>query len=446
LTDTTKTPLSRSTRALLLIALALAAVGMSACAGAGDAEAVTDRIVALGDSSASGPELGETVPGSPAECARTNGGYPALVAQRLTPAEFVNATCSGAVTSSLSAGFTYPGSGNHVPAQLDSLNGSESIVMLSIGDNNAGFGEVTTNCLFHNQSSDDYCTEKYVVNGANQLVQRAQSIGAPVAAGIDAIKSRAPKAKIILVGYPDMAPPDAAGCSGLLWLTSGDAPVFDAWEVAVNDTLRSVALQKGVYFVDTYSRSREHTACAPEPSERWTNPYTGVATGIALHPSAAGASAVADMVVEAINAAKQDNPPTELPAAGIAPLKFSTLRRQGRGAIFSRKAPRRGGRVLRLQSADAGKVSLRLEANRPGMLVNGVCRPARGTVKKSRRCTRHVARGGWWSVKLDKGRTTVHLTGRAPGRPLSPGSYRLRLQSSALDIADPTTRSFRVVR
>lgn len=446
MTDRAKTPIWQASRALLVIALALAAVGVSACTRAGDAEAGINRIVALGDSSASGPELGEAVAGAPSECARTSGGYPALVAQRLGVTDFVNVTCSGAVTSSLSTGYTYPGSGHHVDPQLDALNGNESVVTLSIGDNNAGFGEVTTNCLFHNQSSDNYCSEKYVVGGTNQLIEKAQSIGPLVGGAVDAIRSRSPKAKIFLVGYLDIAPRDAAGCSGLLWLTADDAPVFDDWEVAVNDTLRSVAVQKGVYFVDAYSRSRENSACAAVPGDRWTNPFTGVTTGIALHPSAAGASAVADLVVEAVNAVGQDEPTSEQPTAAIVPLKFSTIRRQGRGAIFSRKAPARGGRALRVELSEAGRVSLRLEAKKAGMLVNGVCRPARGSVKRSRRCTRYVARGGWWSVKLGSGRTKLFLTGRAPGRQLATGSYRLRIQSSALDIADPTTRSFRVVR
>lgn len=446
MTDLNKSPFRRPARALLMIALILAAVGGSACAGAGDAAARTDRIVALGDSSASGPDLGEDVAGAPSECARTTGGYPALVAQRLGAGEFVNATCSGAVTSSLTTGYTYPGTGHHVDAQLDALNGKESVVTLSIGINNAGFGDVTTNCLFHNQSSDDYCTTKYVVGGVNQLVQKGESIAPLIGGALDSIRSRSPQAKIILVGYLDLAPRDAAGCSGLLWLTPTDGPVFDDWELAINNTLRSVALQKGAYFVDAYSRSQENTACAAQPGDRWSNPFTGVTTGIPLHPNAAGAAAVADLVVEAVNAAHQEEPTAEASTAEIERLKFSTLRRQGRGAIFSRKAPRRGGRAVKLDLSAAGRVSLRLEVNRPGMLVNGTCRPARGKVKKSRRCTRHVARGGWWRVTLPEGRSTVHLTGRAPTRRLATGSYRLRLQSSALTVAAPTTRSFRVVR
>ncbi len=431
--------------AIRMIAFALAvscAFAVAACATTGDAAASLGRVVALGDSSASGPSLGPKYPGSPSECERTSGGYPALVAQRIVYGEFVNETCSGATTSSLFSGFTFPGSGDRARAQLDALNGTERAVLLSVGDNDAGFGEVTNNCLYHGGSNANVCTQTYVSGGVNSLIARGQSIATNVGKSIDAIKNKSKKAKVFVVGYLDIAPTNVGGCSGLMWLTQTDAPVFEQWEVAVNDTLRETAASHGAYFVDAYSQSGSHTGCASPAAQRWTNPVVGGSTGIGLHPSAAGADAVANMVTEAMRGAGLYLGSE----ARIEDLKFAKLRPAPSGSVFSRNAPLRGGAAVTLTLDEVATVGLKLESVRSGRLVNGKCRAISRSNRSAKHCSRVASRGGWWNAYLPKGATKIYVTGRAAGRRLTPGRFRIRLRSESLHVATPTTDSFKTVK
>lgn len=423
---------------LLIIATALL---LASCTGTDNAAAGAGRIVALGDSSASGPGLGPKYPDAPPECDRTFGGYPALLAARVLHESFTNETCSGAISSSLQAGSTYP-SGNRVRAQLDALNGTESVVLLSLGDNDADFGTVTNNCLWHNFSSNDVCTQTYVQGGSNTLIPKARAIKDSLAGAISSIKQRAPKAKVFLVGYIDLAPRNAAGCAGLLWLTGNDAPVFDDWEVAVNETLRSVAAENGAYFVDVYARSGGHTACAPVPAERWVNNYVGPSEMVALHPTAAGAEAVAGIVVDAMQAAG-----VELrPEARIEPLAFRRMQPAARGGVFTRNQPPRGGAALPIKLDLVGRVSLKLERVSSGRLAGGHCRAATRKNRRRPPCARTASRGGWWEVSLPAGRTEVYVSGRLRGRKLAKGRYRVRIKSDSLLVSSGTTEAFTLTR
>jgi lysophospholipase L1-like esterase len=429
----------RKVRLAAVVAVLLAALALGVAAlFAGDAKAGLGRVVALGDSFASGPMLGAKLEGSPAVCDRTTGGYPELLVRGVTYDALVNETCTGSTTSSLFSGSNTGGS--WIRPQLDALNGDERVVTLTIGDNNASFGEVVDHCLFHNQSSQNVCSETYVSGGVNKLIAKGNGIAEDVGAALDAIHTRAPEAKIFLVGYLDIAPPDAAGCAGAIWLTSSDAPVFDAWERAINDTLRSVAGAHRATFVDAYAASTGHSACAAS-GQRWINPYLGELDGVPIHPNSAGSAAVAELLLEAVKQAGI-NPG---PQASLARLGFRALRSAKRGASFTRAAPAHGGRTLTLALEAAAPVELKLEAVNKGRLSGGKCRPRTTRNSNAPVCNRYRSTGGWQRLELQRGSTKLHLTGRARGRALKQGWYRVRMRSAALPVVHPTSRSFKIV-
>lgn len=303
----------RSAVSLLITAAAVLAFAAPAGAHLG-------RVVALGDSSATGTGLGADLPGTPDLCNRTAQGYPALAMQQVSHSQFINETCDGATTSALFNGWSELG----IPRQLDALNGSERAVILSIGDNNAGFGEVTSYCV--TQPADGACASKYVVGDVNTLIAKAGAIASSttppsIGAAIDAIHSAAPNAKVFLVGYLRLAPPDGVGCKpNYLNLSTGDGPVFAAWEDTVNQTLSSVAAAHNAYFVDMQSASAAHNACTPAGT-RWVVPLGSAAPGegLALHPNAAGAQAIAGALVSAMSTAGLDlGPDTTDPVVTIS--------------------------------------------------------------------------------------------------------------------------------
>ncbi|HEX3979634.1 MAG TPA: SGNH/GDSL hydrolase family protein, partial [Acidimicrobiales bacterium] len=109
------------------------------------AAVVPGTYVALGDSYTSGPaiptQLGPTTnPSAPASCLRSSQNYPSLAARALG-LDLVDASCGGATTEDMD---TSQGPG--IPAQLDALRATTSVVTLGIGGNDFGFSTIATNC------------------------------------------------------------------------------------------------------------------------------------------------------------------------------------------------------------------------------------------------------------------------------------------------------------
>lgn len=295
-----------------LVALALAlTLALTLPAGACAALA---RVVALGDSSASGPGLGAQIPGSPNLCERHDGGYPEVLMRHMGIVydEFVNETCSGATTSSLTGGWQPPDD-LYVRPQLDALNGNEDAVIISIGDNNARYGDATGACLAHLPSglypNSNDCTNEFVKSGSNLLIGYASEAGAAVTTALGQIHSRSPRAEVFLVGYPRIATADGVGCSTQMYLTATDAPVFAAWEDTLNSALRTAAAAGDAHFVDMHIESAGRTACDSDAT-RWINPYgppyflsAGLIEGAWLHPNPRGATAAAQRLYAAMSAA-----------------------------------------------------------------------------------------------------------------------------------------------
>ena len=140
---------STTRRRALAVALAAAALGVSACSGAdgsaglaeaevptfGDLPAEIDY-VALGDSYSAGP-LVTTVRSDPSGCVRSTDNYPAFLAGWLAVETYRDVTCSAADTSDLSGGQQVIG-GETVAPQLDALSEETDLVTLGIGGNDFG--------------------------------------------------------------------------------------------------------------------------------------------------------------------------------------------------------------------------------------------------------------------------------------------------------------------
>ena len=91
------------------------------------------RYVALGSSMAAGPGIRPSADGAPFRAGRSARNYPHLVAEKLG-LDLVDVTHSGATTANI---LTDPQNGT--PPQADALEGSEDLVTVTIGGNDAGY-------------------------------------------------------------------------------------------------------------------------------------------------------------------------------------------------------------------------------------------------------------------------------------------------------------------
>lgn len=289
-------------RPFALSAFALLAVLVSGC-GSEPVTSGASRYVALGDSNTSGAGLPTPMTGALKNCYRTESGYPSLAAKKLSQKEFESAACSGAGMYSFGAEMPlYPD--GEAPPQFDSLKGNETIVSVTIGDNDAGFGEVTKNCLEAKSPTDTPCQDKYVSADKNKLTEAAESLAKPLGEQLDSIREKSPKAKIFVVGYGQIIPEDGAGCWGKINVSPSDAPYFFGWQKSITDTEKAVAEEHGATYVDFFAASSGHDACQPAP-DRWTNPVNDVGSaGWPLHPTIAGTQAAAAALVNAWDRSK----------------------------------------------------------------------------------------------------------------------------------------------
>ena len=257
------------------------------------------RYVALGDSFTAGMGIPpRTSQWTPPECQQSSVSYPHLIEAEIAFTSFADGACSGATVPDMTAPQVVD-AGNTNPPQFDLLTGNESFVTLSIGGNDSGFWGVVLDCFQNSDPAATPCRDKYLTSdGANQLERRTDRAMVQLDTLIPQLKSKAPDAKIFLVGYQQIAPSNGQGCEGEIPASPSDLKLFDNWQKYLNTSMADVAEKHDIRYVDVYTASKGHDACAGE-GERWIEPMVDHQPGVKLHPNAAGERAMADQIIAA---------------------------------------------------------------------------------------------------------------------------------------------------
>jgi lysophospholipase L1-like esterase len=241
---------------------------------------------------AAGPGIRPSADGAPFRAGRSGRNYPHLVAEKLG-LDLVDVTYSGATTANV---LTEPQHG--VPPQIEALDGSEDLVTVTIGGNDAGYVPLLMAAGLPRMARslplvggvlremvDPTARDRALVDLAESLNEVGRTI-----------RQRSPRAKVLFVDYLTLLPP--AGIA---------APPLSDLDVAlgrrVADTLERLtgeaAAATGCEWVRVAEASREHHAWSAEP---WTTKPTKFGLPLPgrpapLHPNAEGMRAVADLVV-----------------------------------------------------------------------------------------------------------------------------------------------------
>jgi len=282
----------------------------SASAAPSTAALTQGSYVALGDSYTAGPDIPEQ-DSTPAGCERSSQNYPALVAQSLgfASSQVRDVSCSGATIADLTG--TESMSDGVNAAQLDALSSSTTLVTLGIGGNDIDFSGVLTRCVEVDlvpaligsaAAGSSPCKAYYTSGGTDQIEQKIQAVATNLAGVLSQITQRSPHAGVYVVGYPDLFPAGGSGCAGTLGITSADLVFLNQEELRLNSMLEVNAKAAGAVYVDTYTPSQGHDACADE-DVRWTEPLAPASPAAPLHPNARGEQGMADAVLSAIKSA-----------------------------------------------------------------------------------------------------------------------------------------------
>jgi lysophospholipase L1-like esterase len=418
-----------------LLAPLLALLALAFCViGPADAGAVSGRYVALGDSNSNGVGLGTAYPGSIPNCLRTVNGYPSLVASALGFSDFATATCSSAAVRNFYENQDLAPSGT-APPQFNSLNGSETVVSMTIGGNDAGFGFVIGNCFQTSTATPSAtpCRNTYGADGA-ALVQAANNMGYGLGNAIDWVHARSPNATVFIVGYPRLIPPDGANCWGKTNISSADAPVFDVWQRSIAQVQKDIAASHDAVYVDMYDASAGHDGC--QSSGQWTNadkttyPYD--------HPTLEGEQVMAQRLVTAINTPR---PPKGSNGQTLS-VAFTPKRVRSASAPLApitERAPSKHGAKITVTLARAASVDFFIDHAKPGHIKGGKCRALSRRASKGRKtCTRYVNLPTVITLSLPAGTSRVYFTGRTGKKHLTAGRYRVRAVVGSLSAKTPT--------
>jgi hypothetical protein len=293
--------LSRFSAASLSGSSAASLSGSSAASLSGSSAAgpYSGPFVALGDSFAAGDLIPASPSGAPAGCLRSSHDYGADAAAALG-ITFINATCTGATIADM----TRPQSvllGTN-PPQLSFLAADDSVVTLTIGGDDIGFLGILETCatLSLTDPFGHPCQQHYAAGGTDRLLAAIGATAPKVAAVLQQIHVRAPQARVLLVGYPDILPSTGDGCWPLVPFAFGDVPYLRDIELAVDQMLAGAAAANGATFVDTYTPTTGHDACQAA-GVKDVEGLVPTSPAYPFHPNQRGQQVMADQVLAALH-------------------------------------------------------------------------------------------------------------------------------------------------
>jgi lysophospholipase L1-like esterase len=279
----------RTSRIALLAAFSSLALLISWTPTGGFAQTGSDKLprgsqyVALGSSYAAGFGIMPQEPNAGA-CGRSLIDYPHLVANRLD-LRLDDVTCGGAVTAN--ALDTSQGS---APPQIDAVTPETRLVTMTIGGNDVNYVGTAIVCGQPNST----CVTK-----ANPAQTNAAFTALPgsLAALIQAIRSKAPSAIIVLVTYVRIVPPTA--CPALHY-TPGARRLVASMGSRLENVFVKVARTNHIRLVDPYVLGASHGPCA-KGANKWVAGLVAT-NGFEYHPTASGHQEMARLIEKQLGA------------------------------------------------------------------------------------------------------------------------------------------------
>jgi hypothetical protein len=178
------------------------------------------------------------------------------------------------------------------------------VITVGVGGNTLGFADIRAKCPQLGGESDGAGTPCKDALGAG-IPARLKKVCQDYDRMLTELHERAPKAKILTVGYPTVIPQDASKCGyGDLTqfgtITQGDLAWLrqDVLE-PLNKTIEdSAGTQEAASFVDLYTSSQGHSVC---DDTKWVEGFVTLPDQLSfVHPNALGHRNAADHVEEAM--------------------------------------------------------------------------------------------------------------------------------------------------
>lgn len=280
--------------------VSLAAIGVASTAWSVSVPASASdgaQYVALGDSYTALPGIGASAASPASFCGESAENYPRLLAQRLG-LSLKDASCGNATTANVTTAQTMIGSTDSAPPQIGAVTSDARLVTIGLGanDNSLFVSLAACGVVSGLAPAGNPCQTLSNLNPFSPAKKVGQVVG-KLRAIVRLVRDRAPHARIVLVGYPQLLP-SSGGCPSVWPLAAGDVQFVNATMDALDDAVKTAALQTGSTFLDLRPVTAGHNACSADP---WFNGYQASdGNGIAYHPRSPYPSAVAAQLAAAI--------------------------------------------------------------------------------------------------------------------------------------------------
>ena len=224
------------------LVVATAAAGLIAAAATPSTAAPRSDVhyVALGDSFSSGSGAGDNDMSD--DCRRSPNAYPQLWADEHRPATFDYAACGGAVTEDV------------IADQVNALGVDTTLVTITIGGNDADFEGVILGCILQ-PVNDARCNQ--ALDHSEQVIDN--DLPERLTETYQAIRERAPQAKVVVAGYPHLFD-DTTTC---LSATKPRRERVNAMADDADAVIAREAASAGFRFADVRPAFSGHEVCSP---------------------------------------------------------------------------------------------------------------------------------------------------------------------------------------
>ena len=264
-------------RFMSLVVTILLTIAGSVAVGALPVSAATPRTlqyVALGDSYAAGQGTGSYLN----SCLQSDEGYPGLLDARKHLHLRANASCTGATTFDV------------VETQLSALNKGTRVVTLTVGGNDLSVASIAAACA----SGPSPACQTAINTALSLLATPPGVLAGRLASVYAAVAAAAPRAVILVTGYPYLFEPPAANDPNAATIVA-----INNATTALNATIQrtvTAARSAGLntQYVDVTTAFAGHGIGSPVPYINATGPD-------AFHPNDAGYAAYAAAVSSALS-------------------------------------------------------------------------------------------------------------------------------------------------
>lgn len=224
------------------------------------AHAQPTPLAAIGDSYMAGIGAGDYLDDD--GCRRSDRSY-AADASRRTGDGLSDASCPGARIP-------------QVLQQSTTIPADAAWVLVQVGGNDIGFGEIAAACLLPWSSN---CLPQ-IAEAESRLSQVSQGL-ADIASSV---RKRAPQARVIMAGYPRLlaSPRQCSSTPVGSLLEPREIIAINTLQARLDATIRDAARDSDARFVDWPRAVDQHSLCSSRP---WFVTFGGGDLGEALHPT-----------------------------------------------------------------------------------------------------------------------------------------------------------------